>query len=86
MELKSFFNEKIKNFKLFYKMKYCLLVGYEKEIFKMYCLYLLCMKIVCIFCVISFYKDYNFCDIIDIGKKSEIKFETFFSKIDLKIK
>lgn len=86
VELKSFFNEKTKNFKLFHKMKYCPLAGHEKEILKMHCLHPSCMKTVCILCAISSHKDHNLCDITDIGKKSETKLETFLSKIDLKIK
>lgn len=51
----------------------------------MYCFDLLCMKNVCIVCVISVYKNYNLCNIIEVGKEMEIKMEIFLKSIEIKV-
>lgn len=85
MEINCFLIGKIKNFGLFYVLRYCLVVGYEKEQIKMYCFDLLCVKNVCVLCVISVYKNYNLCDIIKVGKGMEIKMEIFLKSIEFKV-
>lgn len=51
----------------------------------MYCCDLLCMKNVCVLCVISVYKNYNLCDIIKVGKVMEIKMEIFLKRFEFKV-
>lgn len=86
VEIKVILSGNIKNFGLLYVLKYCLVVGYKKEQFKLYCIDLLCMKNVCVLCVISIYKDYNFCDIIEVGKKLEIIVEIYFKSLRFKVR
>lgn len=85
MEIKCLLIGKIKDLGLFYVLIYCLVFGYEKEQIKMYCLDLLCLKNVCVLCVISIYKDYNLCDIIKVENEMKIKIEICLKSINFKV-
>lgn len=85
LEIKGFLSEEKNCMSLFRKIIYCLVNGYDNEMLKMYCLDFVCMKFVCVLCCIIIYKEYKYCNIVEVGKENKIKIEYIFKNVVLKV-
>lgn len=85
LEIKDLLTEDIECLSLFRSAIYCTVNGHENETLKMYCSDSSCLKPVCVQCCITTHKDHTFCNIDEVGKKSEAKLEYVLKKVALKV-